>query len=198
LSGISAILLAAGESTRMGRPKPLLHWHDVTLLEYQTRSLIDGGASEVVVVLGHRAEDLTGYVTGHSVRYEVNTDYALGKTTSIKAGVRAANQGAEGFLLLAIDQPRTSTIVSTVIRAHRDGNSLITSPRHHGRGGHPLVFAASLKRELEAVSEETQGVRAVFEAHAGEVTRLVLADPMVRLDVNTPEAYEEAKKRYGA
>ena len=182
----------------MGRPKPLLTWHGVTLLEYQTRSLLDGGASEVVVVLGHRAEDLKGYVTGPSERYVVNADYRLGKTTSIKAGVRASDADAEGIMLLAVDQPRTPEIVTTVVRAHRDGNRLITSPRYRGRGGHPLVFAASLKSELKAISEETQGVRAVFEAHADEVTRLVLDDPIVRLDVNTHEAYEEAKQRYGA
>ena len=198
MSGISAVLLAAGESTRMGRPKPLLAWHGVTLLEYQTRSLIDGGASEVIVVLGHRAEDLTGYITGPSVTYVVNADYRLGKTTSIKAGVRAAAAEAEGLLFLAVDQPRTSEIVSFVIQAHRDGDNLITSPRYRGRGGHPLVFAASLRRELGAITEETQGVRSVFEAYADDVTRLVLDDPLVRLDVNTPEAYEEAKQQYGA
>ncbi|MCH8205535.1 MAG: NTP transferase domain-containing protein, partial [Chloroflexi bacterium] len=89
MSRICAILIAAGESTRMGRPKPLLAWHGTTLLEYQVDSLVEGGADEVIVVLGHDAESLAPYVKGACVRYVVNPDYREGKTTSIKAGVGA-------------------------------------------------------------------------------------------------------------
>ena len=197
-SRISAILMAAGESTRMGRPKPLLPWRGVTLLEYQVSSLVEGGADEVIVVLGHDAENLTPYLKGASVRYVVNPDYRQGKTTSIKAGLGAVNLEAEAVLLLAVDQPRTAQIISAVVQAHRDGNNLITSPRYRGRGGHPPIFAASLREELEAISEEKQGIREVFEAHKDEVAFVQFDDPMVRLDLNTPEAYEEAKQRYGA
>jgi molybdenum cofactor cytidylyltransferase len=190
--------MAAGVSTRMGRPKPLLTWHGVTLLEYQVGALVEGGADEVVVVLGHGAEDLTAYVKGESVRYVVNADYRQGKTTSIKAGVGSIDPEAEAVLLLAVDQPRTAQIISVVVQAHREGHRLITSPRYHGRGGHPLIFAASLRGELEAITEEKQGIREVLEAHRHQVVQVELDDPMVRLDLNTPEAYEEAKQLYGA
>ena len=197
MAGISAILTAAGESTRMGSPKPLLCWRGVTLIEHQIRCLLDGGASEVIAVLGHEANAVASHVNGTSVRHVLNPDYRLGKTTSIKVGIRHIDPHADAILLLAVDQPRTSDIISTVIQAHRQNDALITSPRYQGHGGHPLIFSASLKEELARISEEKQGIREVFEAHSSEVYMLEIDDPIIRLDLNTPEAYEEAFSRLG-
>ena len=137
MAGISAILIAAGESTRMGCPKPLLSWHGLTLVEYQIQSLIGGGVSEVVVVLGSQADLISPYAKGPLVRCVVNPDYRLGKTTSIRAGIRAVDPGNDGVLLLAVDQPRTPDIISTVIQAHIGNNALITSPRFSREVGPP-------------------------------------------------------------
>ena len=196
--GISAILTAAGESIRMGRPKPLLPWHGVTLLEYQIRSLTNAGVAQVVVVLGHQAELFAPYAKGPGVRSVLNPQYRLGKTTSIKAGLQGIAPDADGILLLAVDQPRTKEIISTLISAHLESDSLITSPRYQGHGGHPLIFSSSLKDELERISEQRQGLREVFQAHRGHISEVELDDPLVRLDINTPEDYEAAKSRYGA
>ena len=195
---MSAILTAAGESTRMGRPKPLLSWHGVTLVQYQIAGLLDAGVAEVVVVLGHRHRAVTPYVQGPSVRYVVNPDYRQGKTTSITAGLRAIDPAAKGILLLAVDQPRPSEIISAVMEAHAESGALITSPRFDGRGGHPLVFSHLLKGELEDISEERQGVREVLRAHGSEVNEVEIDDPIGRLDLNSPEEYEAARTRYGA
>jgi len=198
MARMSAILTAAGESTRMGRPKPLLLWHGVTLVQYQIAALLDAGVAEVVVVLGHRHRVVTPYVEGPSVRYVVNPGYRRGKTTSIKAGLRAIDPAAEGILLLAVDQPRPPEIIAAVIEAHARSGALITSPRFDGRGGHPLVFSSILKGELEAISEERQGIREVLQAHGSEVNVVGIDDPIVRLDLNSREEYEAARTRYGA
>ena len=94
----------------MGSPKPLLRWHGVSLVEYQTRCLLEGGVSEVVVVLGHRAEDVIPFVEGPNVRYVVNSRYREGKTTSIKTGLAAVSLDADAIALLAVDQPRTADV----------------------------------------------------------------------------------------
>ncbi len=198
MAGISAILTAAGESTRVGRPKPLLLWSGVPLVEYQTRSLVEAGVAEVVVVLGHLAGDVEPYVRGPGVRHVLNRDYRRGKATSIRVGLGAISRDAEGVLLLAVDQPRPAHLVSAVILAHLESDALITSPRHRGRGGHPLVFAASLRSELEAISEEGNGIREVFERHRERVTEIEIDDPIIRLDINTLEEYERARATYGA
>lgn len=182
----------------MGRPKALLPWRGRTLLAHQIRSLTEAGVAEVVVVLGHQADAITPYAGSPKARVIVNPDYRLGRTTSIKAGIRATDPDAEAILLLAVDQPRTAEIVSAVVRAHRQQGALITSPRFQGHGGHPVMFAAALKGELERISEDRQGIREVFESHRREVVEVHLDEPMVRLDLNTPEEYEEATRRYGA
>ena len=198
MGGVTAILTAAGESTRMGRPKPLLPWHGVTLVEYQITSLLSGGVDEVVVVLGHEAAEVEAHVNVPRSRHVVNPDYRRGKSTSVLAGLSEVASDAEGILLLGVDQPRPSEIVAAVLESHKATGALITSPRYEGRGGHPLVFAASLRPELEAITEENEGIRAVFRAHREEVNEVDMDDPIVCLDLNTPQAYEEAKSRYGA
>jgi molybdenum cofactor cytidylyltransferase len=197
VASISAVLTAAGESTRMGEAKPLLAWRGATLLEHQLNCLLEGGVSEVLVVLGHQAAEIARYAKGPNVRWVVNGRYRDGKASSIKAGLTAISQDAEAIVLLAVDQPRTSEIVSQVIRAHVENDALITSPRYRGHGGHPLIFSGSLKSELESITEEAQGIRAVFRRHGDQVTEVQIDDPLVRLDLNTPDAYEEAVARYG-
>lgn len=195
---VSAILTAAGESTRMGRPKALLPWRGTSLVEYQASSLLEGGAAEVVVVLGHEHEAIAQHVAGERVRYVVNPHYALGKTTSIKAGLRALGPDVTDIVLLAVDQPRPPEIVARVVGSHLRSGALVTSPRYRGRGGHPLIFSAALRDELAEITEEGQGVRAVFRAHAADVNEVHIDDPVIRLDLNTPEDYRQARASYGA
>ena len=195
---VSAILTAAGESSRMGRPKALLPWQGLTLVEYQAASLLEGGASEVIVVLGHEHDTIAPHVKGDGVRYVVNPQYAIGKTTSIKAGLRELGQEATDIMLLAVDQPRPPAMVARVVDSHLGAGALVTSPRYRGRGGHPLVFSAALRGELAAITEEGQGVRAVFRAHGGDVNEVHVDDPVIRLDLNTPEDYHLAIARYGS
>ncbi len=195
---LSAILTSAGESIRMGRPKALLEWRGVPLVEYQAASLLEGGASEVIVVLGHEREAIAPHVRGEGVKLVVNPLYTHGKTTSIRAGLRAVSASATAIMLLAVDQPRPPEIVARVVEAHALANALITSPRRGARGGHPLIFSAALREELGAITESSRGVRAVFEAHRADVNEVPIDDPIIRLDLNTPEDYTEAKARYGA
>ena len=184
----------------MGRPKPLLPWRGTTLVEHQIDALFKGGVSEVVVVVGHEADAVAAQVSCTGARCVVNPDYLRGEDDLHQGGLRAISPDADAILLLAVDQPRTASIVSAVVQAHVSGDYLITSPRYEGHGGHPLVFAAALRDELAAISEceeENQGIREVFLAHRVSVQEYVLDDPMIRLDLNTPEAYEEAVRRYG-
>ena len=194
---IAAVLTAAGLSSRMGRPKPLLQWRGTTLMEHQVSILFEGGASEVVVVLGHRAEDVAPYVERTGAAFVVNEHYRKGRTSSIKAGLEAVSEHTKDIILLGVDQPRTAQIVRRVVDAHVRAGALLTSPRFEGRGGHPLMFSTRLMPELRLISEQNQGLRAVFERHRAEITEVIFDDPMVRLDLNTPEVYEAAYCTYG-
>ena len=181
----------------MGRPKPLLQWRGSTLVEHQVSTLLEGGASEVVVVLGHRSEDVAPYVERTGATFVVNEQYREGRTSSIKAGLEAVSEQTEDIILLGVDQPRTAQIVRRVVETHLAASALLTSPRLEGRGGHPLMFSARLLPELKMISEGNQGLREVFERYRAEITEIHFDDPVVRLDLNTLEAYESAYQTYG-
>ncbi len=188
------MLLAAGESRRMGRPKALLPWRGTTLLAHQLDALLAGGADRVVVVLGHRPEDLQPVVQERSgVTGVINPAYAQGKTTSIKAGLSALGSPEPGtILLLNVDQPRSPDTIRQLLRHHVESKGLITIPTYGGKGGHPIAVDSALLPELQGISEETLGIKSVVRAHQDATFRVEMAIAEVLLDLNTPEEYEEA------
>ena len=116
MSGISAIVLAAGESTRMGRLKALVPWQGKTLIEYQVESLLDSGASEVVVVVGHLADQVSAPVINNSgVIIANNPEYRRGKAGSVKAGLARLASADSEILVLAVDQPRPICVIQAII-----------------------------------------------------------------------------------
>ncbi len=191
----AAILLAAGESTRMGTPKPLLAWGDVTLIEYQVRELLAAGVEDLVVVLGHAAEEVRPIVPG-GARVVVNEAYQQGRASSLRAGAAALSDDADPILVLNVDQPRPRDLLEALLAAHREGNALITVPVTQGKRGHPLILAGSLLAELRQASEEAQGLRAVLAAHQDAVREIELSSPIARLDINTPEEYQKALAQF--
>ena len=127
-----------------------------------------------------------------------NPDFAQGKTASIKAGLRALQAAPspqpEWILLLNVDQPRSPDTIQQVIELHHGSpqEHLITVPTHGGKGGHPVIFSASLIEELMEISEENAGLKAVVRCHASETVRVEMGNPEVLLDLNTPEDYRKA------
>ena len=194
MPGVGAILLAAGESSRMGQLKALLPWRNTTLLEHQLRSLLDGGVQLVVVVVGHDADRLKPIIEAvEGASWTLNNDYLQGKTTSLKAGVAAlAGQPISDVLLLNVDQPRNADTVRRLLERHQASSFRITIPTHGGKGGHPILIAAELFPELAEIEEESQGLKAVVRRHAEATERYELDDPSVLLDLNTPEQYKKA------
>lgn len=195
-----AILLAAGESSRMGQLKALLPWHGQSLLEHQLSALREGGAEKVIVVLGHRADDLRSLCEGRDgVTWTLNPDYLQGKTTSIKAGLAALDPAAaDEILLLNVDQPRSSEDVARVLQVHRANVCAITVPEYRGKGGHPIAISSSLLPELLAIDEESQGIKAVVRRRPEAVHRFLMDNPEILLDLNTPEQYRAALDATGS
>jgi molybdenum cofactor cytidylyltransferase len=194
---VAAVLLAAGESSRMGVAKPLLPWFGRPLALAQIASLIKGGADDVYVVTGKSDMELRPLLKNVPHVHRVhNPHFAEGKTTSVKAGVAALPEGISAIVLLAVDQPRPAWVVRRVLESHIASGKVLTSPRNEGHGGHPLVFAASLRAEFAAITEDQKGIRAVFNKHAHEMNRVEFDSEIVRLDLNTPKAYREALLTY--
>ena len=193
MEGFSAVLPAAGESTRMSQQKALLPWKGTTLLLYQVHSLLDAGAAELIVVLGYRAESLRSLIDGiPGVVPVLNLRYRTGKASSIRAGLRQVDPYTQSVLVLALDQPRSPALVRSVVEAHQRRGAHIAYPTYHGRGGHPVVFSAALLPEMLRIRESRRGLREVVERHRSEVLGLEMDDQEALLDLNRPEEYERA------
>ena len=207
MRAVAALLLAAGESSRMGELKALLPWRGSTLLQHQVSALAEAGALRIVVVLGHQAHRLEPLLKNHPEVYCAhNPDYQKGKTTSVKVGLKALHEAIrdprsrhtsenaqeEALLVLNVDQPRSAITIRNLIDNHLASKALITIPTHGGKGGHPTIFSTVLLPELLKISEDTQGLKAVVNRHHAQIQQIELDTSEVLLDLNTPEDYQQA------
>ena len=192
---IAAILLAAGESTRMGRLKQLLPWDGVPLIAWQAEQLREAGAEDVIVVLGHAAVEIRPAVPPEA-RIVVNAAYRQGRATSLRCGAEATPEEAEAILILSVDQPRPAWLSRRLIEHWRAAGAIVVSPRFAQGFGHPILLDGSLLRELRQVSDETLGLRAVIDRHVGSAASLPVANDALHIDLNTPAEYEAALAAY--
>src|SRR5690606_19838956 len=202
---VAAIVLAAGESRRMGESlKALLPWHGMPLVLYQTRELLAAQVDDIIVVVGHRAieveQALAELEPDPRVRLVRNDRYQDGKITSIRAGLEAIEKSPEAIIIIAVGQPRPRAILTRLLTAHDENVRVgrrITLPVREGRRGHPPIFSGDLLPELLDLREETEGLRAVLRGHEDEIGEVEIDDPIVLVDCNTPEEYESAYERFG-
>lgn len=192
---ISSIVLAAGLSTRMGRSKALLDWGGQPLVAYHVQQLRGAGADEVIVVLGHRADEVHRAMKDLPCRVMVNAQYQMGRAGSLRIGAKAASRDTDGILVTNIDQPRPAAFLKQLIAAFnpdRDG----ARPVHNGRHGHPVIVSGRLREELMHVDEATEGMLTVIRSHAAEMDDVEMSD-LLDLDINTPEDYAAGRRRFG-
>lgn len=192
---VAAVLLAGGESRRMGAPKPLLDWRGQTLIEYQIEQLREV-ADRVVVVLGHNADELQPLVRRAGARAVVNDLYAEGRASSVRVAAAALPDSTSAVVFLNVDQPRPASVTRRLIDEHARRGDLITVPVFEGKRGHPVVIGGTLISEMRGVQEETLGLRALLQKHARATGEVTFDTPVVLLDLNNPGEYESARERF--
>jgi molybdenum cofactor cytidylyltransferase len=189
---IEAILLAAGESRRMGFPKPLLRIGDETFLARSVNSILTV-VPRLVVVLGGHAERIRSAIPndGRIVAVE-NPRYQAGQLSSLKVGLGAIGSDADAVLVHLADHPlvKQSTF-ERVVAKFASGRGEIVIARHAGKRGHPVIFAAALFEELLSAPEE-EGAKAVVNRDPARVVYVEVDDPGVTLDLDTPADLERA------
>ena len=192
---INALVLAAGESRRMGQPKPLLRFGATTFLEQIVSVLRHSDVDRITVVLGARAEAIRAAVDLPDVDIVVNEAYARGQLSSLIAGLQSAPPQTEAILLCLVDNPFiTTSAVNCVIRAFRETGKPIIVPVASNRRGHPALFARAVFPELLNAPAD-QGARAVVTAHADRVQEVDVRDSSVLVRIDTPEDY---RSHFGA
>ncbi|HET6976224.1 MAG TPA: nucleotidyltransferase family protein [Pyrinomonadaceae bacterium] len=182
----TAVLLAAGRSRRMGAFKPLLPFGNKTVIECCIDSLREGGVETIVVVLGHRADDVREKVTG--VGFALNPDPDSEMGVSIAAGIRELPRDAQATFIALVDYPAVpATVVSTIIKEWTNGAEIVI-PTWQGRGGHPVLVDLKFRPELMKLPANG-GLRAFFEAHREAITRLQVESPFIARDMDTWDDY---------
>jgi CTP:molybdopterin cytidylyltransferase MocA len=185
----AGLILAAGESRRMGTPKALLEYAGETFLD-RLIGLFSARCSPVVVVLGAEADEIRAG-TLREASFVVNEDYMRGQITSMQCGLRAIPAGAEGVLFTLADHPAvTPETLDAVLPgpAGAPNPALVRVPRYRGRRGHPIWFSRELIAEFLALPR-TGAARDVVRAHAAGTEFLDVEDPGVVADIDDPEAY---------
>jgi molybdenum cofactor cytidylyltransferase len=192
---LSAVVLAAGKSERMGVNKLLLRVAGRTLLDHILEALEAAGLREVYVVLGHRPEMLRPVLERHDVEEVLNPEYEEGMLSSFKAGLRRVSSEA-AYLVLGDQLLEPALLVKMASAMEGDPQAEIVSPTYLGRRGHPVLFRSSLFGEILSL-RGGETLRDLIERHSSS-HRLVEGGPLCVLDIDTPEDFERARRLYEA
>ena len=183
---VAGLILAAGESRRMGSPKALLEYRGETFVD-RLSGLFARRCSPVIVVLGSEAESIRARAA-RQAEFVVNPNYGTGQTSSLQCGLRAVPADAEGVLFTLVDHPAVAP--ETLDRLLAEPRPLLRVPRYGDRRGHPVWFRRDLFAEFLSLPE-TGAARDVVYAHRAETEFLDLDDAGVVADVDDPAAYRE-------
>ena len=197
---IATVVLAAGMSRRMGQPKQLLPFGGSTVLRTVLKMLQSvSGRGDVVVVLGHRADEVRKVLPAE-VRYVINEAYAEGMFSSVLAGLASLDEDVEGMLLLLGDQPQIrASVVQAVLDRWEQTDKGIVIPEVGGKRGHPILV--DVRRYGEAIRslDGSEGMKPIVRGYPEDTAVVILGDESILRDLDTPEDYElEIKLRNDA
>ena len=187
---LSAILLAAGESKRMGEPKQLMPLGKHTLLEQAIDNLLGSPVNETIVVVGHKAEEITKAIATKPVKVTFNPNYRQGMSTSIVAGLILVDPASRAVMLALGDQPLVeSRTIKELIDAFNSHDKDIAVPTHRGKRGHPIIFDIKYKAELLELEGDIGG-REIIKNHPDDVLEVAVDSASVISDIDTQDDYK--------
>jgi molybdenum cofactor cytidylyltransferase len=191
---ISAIILAAGQSKRMGKPKMLLKWGQSTVIEQVVRVFLSAGIEDIVVITGGARGQVEKAIEHYPVRKIYNAGYAAGEMlSSLQRGLREMPHQAQAALIGLGDQPQVEErIVRLVCDAYRDSKSRLVVPSFQMRRGHPWLVARPLWGEILEL-QAPRSPRDLLKEHESEIFYVDVNTPGVLGDLDTPEDYEKAR-----
>jgi molybdenum cofactor cytidylyltransferase len=192
---VAAIVLAAGRSTRMGGPNKLLAELDgKKLVRIATEQALASKASEVIVVTGHQADLVEQALAGLKVKFVRNPDFAGGLASSVKSGIAAVSEHADGAVICLGDMPLIDTqLIDRLIDTFApDRGHLIAVPVSEGRRGNPVLWSRRFFKELMTLDGDV-GARHLIAKHTEAVAEVPVDGDSAFLDIDTPQALEAAR-----
>jgi molybdenum cofactor cytidylyltransferase len=191
--GVAGIVLAAGQSRRLGRPKQLLELDGRPILDIVLQNASESLLTSVLLVLGSEADRISATVGNHGQQVVINPDYAQGQSTSLRRGIAALGNDVAGALVLLGDQPHVApAVINRLIAAFADSGAEIVQPVYGGTPGNPVLFRRSAFPELLEITGD-RGAREVIKQKRDAVHRVPFPDLSVPLDVDTDEDYRRLR-----
>lgn len=192
---IWALILAAGESKRMGEPKLLLPYGEKSLIESVVDSAVRSKADGTLIVLGFKQEEIRKKIRSHSVQVTVNPDYQSGMLSSVQKGIRSIPGDAEAVVVILADQPGVDpSVINLLIDSYEKSGMGIHVPVYNRARGHPVLIDMKYGEEILTLSLEI-GLRELLLRHPDDICEIEVESPGVLIDVDNQEDYDKALKR---
>ena len=189
---IWAVVLAAGESRRMGTQKLLLPYGGTTVVEAVVRSALDSRVDETMVVLGADREAVRNALKSYPVTFAVNEGYRRGMLSSIQTGLASMPGGVQAAVLLLGDQPAVaSATIDELVQAYRERRRGIYLPVYGERRGHPILVDAGYRPEILGLDPEV-GLRQLAKDHPEDVVTVEISEGEAPEDLDVPSDYARA------
>jgi len=186
---VSAILLAAGESKRMGKPKLLLPLGGGTVLGQTVDNLLSSNADEVIVVLGANTQEMKKAITGKPVKVVFNPDYRQGMSTSLITGLKQVSTRAQRVMVALCDQPFIEKkTYNKLVNESLNSDKGITVPLYKTKRGNPIIFAIGYKEELMQLKGDIGG-REILRKHPDDILEVAVDSGSIYINLNTMGDY---------
>ena len=192
---VAGILMAAGASTRLGQAKQLLEWKGRPLIAHGARTALDAGLDPVVVVIGHRADEMRAALRSMTVTLVENPRWPEGMSTSMQAGLSALPDDIDAAMFLLVDQPRIEARhLKAMIAVHRASSKHIVVSAFRGGRASPTLFDRALFDQLLRITGDVGG-RSIIDAYPGMVEPVEADDELALLDIDTIEDWQRIGNR---
>ena len=186
---VSGIILAAGQSKRMGRAQQLLPFRGKPLIFHIVRTALASRLDEVIVVLGHGAEEIGRTIDFGDAQVVMNNDYQAGQSTSLQTGISAISDRSEAALFILGDQPLLNTgVINRLIEEFERERIGFLVPTFQGKRGNPVLVDRLFFPNLESLTGD-QGARALFQAYSDQVKDFDVGDGCIHIDIDTLDDY---------
>ena len=188
---IWAVILAAGESKRMGLPKMLLTFSGRTMIEKVITNVSESKIDKIIVVLGAYRDALVELISKLPVKYCYNDNYKKGMLSSVQCGFRNLSSVCRAVLVFQGDQPLiTSNAINEVIEAYLSSGKGIVIPVYKGRRGHPLLIDIKYRDEIEKLNPD-KGLRSLACMFSDDVLEVDTNESGILTDFDTYEQYKK-------
>jgi molybdenum cofactor cytidylyltransferase len=188
---IWAMILAAGESKRMGKPKLLLPFGEKTIIETIVEAVVSSKVEETLIILGSDREKIEDKIKNYPVEIVYNRDFRSGMLSSVQCGFKALPVETRAVLVVLGDQPKISkAIINKLIAAYKSSEKGIVLPVYKKERGHPVLIDLKYREEVEKLSPEV-GLRGTVYRHPEDILEVDVETPSIIKDIDDESDYKK-------